>query len=1013
MCPSRRRHDLAAGFVAGTGLVLLAAGVPTALVVTVGWPLPRSMPQFETVMAALRYGQIAPTTLLQALAVVLWLTWAAVTVGIVLEVAAVLRGTVARALPGLGPVQHLAARLVATVMLVSSVTTRAAAEPPPVPPAARAPVEAQADGHGARPAATRLREQRTTSAEWWTVRRHDSLWSIAERTLGDGHRWKEIAARNIDRPQPNGERLRRGDTLIRPGWRLELPPEADVPVPPTRVTVSAGDDLWSIAEEHLDDGERWREIHARNRGRRQPGGGRLEDPDLIRPGWVLHLPTSEPSSEDGDPRGRSGTRARHEAPRPRADPGNGRDGHRGGAEVGGRTAPDGSTGPADRGSGGRSRPRAGRPRQAPTPNAPPRRGGTAAAPVPEPVTPSTLSPAAGTPAAEDGARGSEPPVPAHRPHLAPTRFERAASGPTDDRNLAPVATAVLAAGLIGLLACRRRHWLRRREVSAAPAPVDPEAAELERWLRSMADHDLTHRIDRVLCALTEHFAEHGVAPDVRAVEFGEDVILHLATVADSAPPAVTEADEGRQWILAAELEMAPAAHGRRYVPALISCGRRDPGGLLEIDPTAVGGVGVTGPDDLVAAAMTSWTTELAATGAARSVDIVIVGHHHPLVERLARVSIAADADAALDRVRRLRDAERTDAGIVVLCGSGVADDDVDALVDAAAHPSVGLVVSGREGTATRVELSSDGVRLWPGDIWLQAPEWLTPDDWARFGDLLRPAARSHVAAPAPPALRPVLADDDVRLAVTDEHPPAHVVNMLGPLTVDGRPPAIDADASELLTWLAVHRTGADAGTLLSLLGPGRTPDPALLDQAIAHIDSVLGRQGSVIVHTDDGRLELRDTVSTDLARCDELLRGLDHQPPTVQARSIYTALELVRGEPFVDSAAWAHADGTALRTTGTIIDIAHHLAMQSLTIGDVERAAWAADRGLLAAPTNELLHRDRMRIADMAGDAAGIDACMRQLRLRVEADGGWLTPETEALYRELRGAAPDLEEDAT
>jgi hypothetical protein len=88
--------------------------------------------------------------------------------------------------------------------------------------------------------------------------------------------------------------------------------------------------------------------------------------------------------------------------------------------------------------------------------------------------------------------------------------------------------------------------------------------------------------------------------------------------------------------------------------------------------------------------------------------------------------------------------------------------------------------------------------------------------------------------------------------------------------------------------------------------------------------------------------------------------------------------------------------------------------MQSLTVGDVERAAWAVDRGLLAAPTSELLHRDRMRIADMAGDAADVDACMRQLRLRVEADGGWLTPETEALYRELRGPAPpDLEEDAS
>jgi nucleoid-associated protein YgaU len=983
-----RRQDLAAGFVAGVGLMLLVAGVPIALVVTVGWPLPQSMPQLETVMAALRYGQIAPTTLLQALALVLWLTWAAITVGIVLEIAAVLRGTVARALPGFGPLQQLAARLVATVMLASSVTTRAAAEPPPVPPAARAPVETQVDGHGAGREAAPPRDQQATSGAWWTVRRHDSLWSIAERTLGDGHRWKEIAAGNIDRRQPDGGRLRRGDTLIRPGWRLELPPEADSPAPSARVKVTAGDDLWSIAQEHLDDGERWREIHAGNRGRRQPDGGRLADPDVIRPGWVLRLPTSDrPSDGDSDSGSGGGEAARPDDDVPRA-----RSEHRGR-----------SAGPF---TGARDE--AARPRTGP--------GDTAAASVPAPVTPWTLPSPVGTPAAADSAHGSEPPAPAHRPQLSPARFETPSPGRTDDRDLAPAATAILAAVLIGLLAHRRRHWLRHRGVGAVPAPVDTEAAELERWLRSMADHDLTHRVDRVLCRLTEHFAEHGVAPEVRAVELGEDVVLHVATADQRTPPRITGADGGRRWIVAAELEMAPAAHDRRYVPALISCGRRDGGALLLLDPIAVDGVGVTGPDDLVADAMTSWTTELAAAGTARGVEIVVVGRHHPLVERLARVSIAADAGAALDRVRRLRDAAgRTDARIVVLCGSGVADDDVDALLDVAAHPAVGVVVAGREVTATRLELTGDGVRLWPDDVRLDAPEWLTPDDWDRFGDLLRPAAHGHVVTPVRPALRPVLADDEVQVvAPTEEQWSAHVVGLLGPLTIDDRPPAIDADAAELLTWLAVHRTGAEAGTLLGLLRPGRTPDPDVLEQATAMVDTVLGASDPVVVRTDDGRLELRDTVTTDLARCDELVRGLDRQPRPVQARSIYMALELVRGAPFANSAAWAHADGTALRTAGMIIDISHRLAMQSLTIGDVERAAWAVDRGLLAAPTNELLHRDRMRIADMAGDAAGIDACMRQLRLRVEADGGWLTPETEALYRELRGASPpDVDEDGS
>ncbi len=1001
MRPARRRHDLAAGLVAAGGLVLLVAGVPTALVLAIGGPLPRSMPQFETVITALRYGQIAPTTLLQALALVLWVTWAAVTVGIGLEVAAVLRGTVARALPGLGPVQQLATRLVATVMLLSSVGTRAAAEPPPVPPAARAPVEVQADAHVRRDP-TRPSEQRATSRVWWAVRRHDSLWSIAERTLGDGHRWKEIAARNIDRPQPDGGRLRRGDTLIRPGWRLELPQEADIPTPPARVTVSAGDDLWSIAEEHLEDGERWREIHARNRGRRQPDGGRLEDPDLLRPGWVLHLPTGRRTSERDGVHARSGAGAGAVSDRPQVldDATDRAEGERRRRGNDGPRTPDADIGPVDGGGDAQRQPHA---------------GGPAAAPVPEPVTPSTLPRSTAPPAVVDPASGAAPPSPAHRPRIEPTRFDTTDTGLAVDRRLAPVAMAILAGGLIGLLAHRRRHWLRSREVGAAPARIDPEAAELERWLRSMADHDLTHRIDRVLRTLTEHFAEHGVAPQIRAVEVGDDIVLHLTTASRSSPPGVTAADDGRRWIVAPELEVAPAEHNRRYVPALVSCGRRDTGALLLIDPIAAGGVSVTGPDELVADAMTSWTTELAADGAARGVEILVVGRHHPLVERLARVSIAADADAALDRVRRLGDAgDRTDAGLVVLCGSGVADADVQALVDAATHPAVGVVLAGRQATATRLELARDCVHLWPDDLPLDAPTWLTPDDWDRFGDLLQPAARDRSATAVPTALRPVLAADAaVHMTLRDDSA-AHVVGVLGPLTIDGRSPDIDTDASELLTWLAIHRTGADAGTLLDLLRPGRTPDPDALEQAIARIDTEFGASAPVVVHTDDGRLELRDTVTTDLARCDELLRGLDHQPPPVQARSIHAALELVRGEPFTGAAAWAHAGGTALRTTAMIIDVAHRLAMQSLTIGDVERAAWAVDRGLLAAPTSELLHRDRMRIADMSGDAGGIDACMRQLRLQVEADGGWLTPETEALYRELRGPAPpDLEEDAS
>jgi DNA-binding SARP family transcriptional activator len=59
---------------------------------------------------------------------------------------------------------------------------------------------------------------------------------------------------------------------------------------PTYV-VQPQDDLWSIAERHLGDPFRWREIWELN-GRRPvpPIGDVFDDENLIRPGWVLALP---------------------------------------------------------------------------------------------------------------------------------------------------------------------------------------------------------------------------------------------------------------------------------------------------------------------------------------------------------------------------------------------------------------------------------------------------------------------------------------------------------------------------------------------------------------------------------------------------------------------------------------------------------------------------------------------------------------------------------------------------
>jgi len=59
-------------------------------------------------------------------------------------------------------------------------------------------------------------------------RHHDSLWDIAQRYLGDGRRYREIFALNEGRLQPDGTELQHA-SLIRPGWVLVMPADANGP----------------------------------------------------------------------------------------------------------------------------------------------------------------------------------------------------------------------------------------------------------------------------------------------------------------------------------------------------------------------------------------------------------------------------------------------------------------------------------------------------------------------------------------------------------------------------------------------------------------------------------------------------------------------------------------------------------------------------------------------------------------------------------------------------------------
>src|SRR5207249_4053758 len=59
---------------------------------------------------------------------------------------------------------------------------------------------------------------------------------------------------------------------------------------PKTYVVQPRDDLWLLAERHLGNPMRYKELLALNVGIPQPDGRALHNPDRIRPGWVLRFP---------------------------------------------------------------------------------------------------------------------------------------------------------------------------------------------------------------------------------------------------------------------------------------------------------------------------------------------------------------------------------------------------------------------------------------------------------------------------------------------------------------------------------------------------------------------------------------------------------------------------------------------------------------------------------------------------------------------------------------------------
>jgi nucleoid-associated protein YgaU len=114
-----------------------------------------------------------------------------------------------------------------------------------------------------------------------SVQRGDSLWKLAQQTLGHGNRYPELLAVNPSIADPD---------QIRAGTQLKLPAVATTRYParnamssaaPT-ITVRQGDTLWNLAKSHLGRSSAWPCLAAANPS--------ISDPNRIFEGQQLSAP---------------------------------------------------------------------------------------------------------------------------------------------------------------------------------------------------------------------------------------------------------------------------------------------------------------------------------------------------------------------------------------------------------------------------------------------------------------------------------------------------------------------------------------------------------------------------------------------------------------------------------------------------------------------------------------------------------------------------------------------------
>jgi DNA-binding SARP family transcriptional activator/LysM repeat protein len=229
------------GMFAAAAAALLLAGLPYGLIRYIGWPLPHQVPSLPHLTTDLTSPILGDQVYLNAIAIVIWLLWLLITVSFTAETIALLRGVEIPPLPGLRPTQALAVILLTAIGLTALMARTAA-------PAQAATTTAHVPSRAPAAASAPVRPGPA---------------QVTDTTGADAS----------------------GPTLTHPAE--------------TDHTVVTGDNLYDIARADYGDGNDWTLLYTYNAGATQADGQKLSNPDLIKPGWVLH--TTAPAAQSTTP----------------------------------------------------------------------------------------------------------------------------------------------------------------------------------------------------------------------------------------------------------------------------------------------------------------------------------------------------------------------------------------------------------------------------------------------------------------------------------------------------------------------------------------------------------------------------------------------------------------------------------------------------------------------------------------------------------------------------------------